>query len=293
MGFPVAVDAIWQQLEARYGDLPPQLQRAARFVREHPQEVALTSLRGLAGRAGVSPGSMLRLAQALGFANWDAFQAPHRAWLTSGRAVGAFSGRADRLISESRRPGAGDLLLDAIARAEAANLAAALAPAGRPALHRAAAILAEAPALAVAGLRSCFPVAYGLHYALSLFTPRARLLTLLDDLHHLNPGDALVAISVAPYSRETVEMVRHAAQAGLRVIAIADRPLTPFSALAEVTLVAGNDSPAHIASPVGPLALAHALAALVLARAGEPALTTLRRREAMLDATVYLSAEDP
>lgn len=287
---------IWQRIEARYGAFSPQLRRAARFVREHPQDVALQSLRTVSRQAGVSPTSMTRLTQALDVETWDAFQATHRAWLTAGRP-GVFSGKADRLISGTRKPGAEDHLLDAVAEAERANIAHALDAAARGELRRAADLLASAPAVSVAGIRSCFPVAFSLHYSLSLFMPNVRLMTgtggsLLDELHHLRAGDALVVVAVSPYSRETVEVARHARSAGVRVVGITDGPLTPVARLSDITLAAGNDSPAHIASPIGPIAVAQALAVLVLARAGEGALETLRRREATLEATsAYLPEE--
>lgn len=287
---------IWQRIESRYGAFSPQLQRAARFVRENPQDVALQSLRTLSRQAGVSPTSMTRLTQALEFENWDAFQAEHREWLTAGRQ-GVFSGRADRLISGAKKPGAEDQLLDAMAEAERANLSDALGAQSRAGLRQAADLLAAAPSIAIAGIRSCFPVAFSLHYSLSLFMPGVRLMTgtggsLLDELHHLRANDALVVISVAPYSRETVEVARHARRANVRVVGITDGPLTPVARLCDVALVAGNDSPAHIASPIGPVAVAQALAILVLARAGEGALDALRRREATLEATsAYLPEE--
>lgn len=292
------LQGVWKRIEQRYGGFPPQLRRAARFVREHPQDVALQSLRTVAGRAGVSPTSMSRLLQSLEFESWDAFQAEHRDWLTAGRQ-GVFSGRADRLISGARVPGAEDELLDAVAEAERANVGAALAPEHRPALRKAADLLVAAPAITILGIRSCFPVAFSLHYTLSLFAPHARLMmaaggSLLDDLHHLSEGDALVVVSVTPYSREIVEAARLARAAGVSVVGITDRPLSPVARLAEVALIAGNDSPAHIASPIGPLAVAQALALLVLSRSGETALEALRRREATLEATAaYIPEETP
>lgn len=287
---------IWQLIETRYGGFSPQLQRAAKFVRENPQEVALQSLRNIAGRVGVSPATMTRLMQALGFDTWEAFQAAHRQWLTEGQR-GVFSGPADRVIADARRPGAEDLLLDSMAHAERFNLEAALGPQAREALRQAAALLAAAPTVAVAGLRSCFPVAYGLHYALSLFLPGTRLMpgiggTLLDELHHLRPGDALVAISIAPYSRETVDLARLAHEAGVKTVGITDGPLSPIARNADIALSARTDSPSHLASPIGLMALSQALAMLVLVRAGDAALETMRHREAVFEATsAYLPVQ--
>ena len=292
----MALEQVWQRIDQQYGAFSPQLQRAARFVRQHPQEVALNSLRTVAGTAGVSPAAITRLLHALDVETWGAFQADHRTWLMAGRE-GVFSSRAGRLISDTRQPGAEDALLDAITAAEEANVRAALDPELHGGLREAAELLAAAPAVAIAGIRSCFPVAFSLHYSLSLFMPGARLMAaagtgLLDELHHLRADDAVVVISVRPYSHETVELARLARERGVRVVGITDGPLTPVARLSDVALVAANDSPAHIASPIGPIAVAQALATLVLARSGADALDTLRRREATLDAiSAYLPEE--
>lgn len=294
----MSLDGIWKAIDERYGEFPPQLRRAARFVRENPQQVALHSLRTLASDAGVSPASMTRLVQALDFTSWEAFQARYRAWLTGDDGQGVFSGPAGRLVRGAREAGSRDVLLDAIAADEAANIGQALAPGSRAALEDGARLLAEAPVIWVLGLRSCYAVAFAFHYSLSLFAPRASLVgaaggLLLDDLHRIEPGHALVAISVAPYSRETVEAIRFARRAGAGVVGISDAPLSPIARAADVALVAGNASAAHIASPIGPLAAAQALALLVLARLGEPAVERLRHREAALAATSAYLPGDP
>jgi DNA-binding MurR/RpiR family transcriptional regulator len=292
----VPLESIWEDIDRRYGEFSPQLRRAAQFVRKHPQDVALHSLRFVSRSAGVSPTSLTRLVQALDLQSYEEFQARHRDWLKDGRR-GAFSGRADRLISGARQPGAVDELLDAMAEAERANVGAALCHEARPALQQAADLVFAAPGVAVAGIRSCFPAAYSLHYTLSLFMPGVRILlgtggSFLDDLHQLSDGDVLVVISVAPYSREIVEAAKLARAEGVRVVAIGDSALSPIARLADVSLVATNDSPAHIASPIGLIAAAQALAMLILARAGGSALEALRRREAMLEATsAYVDEE--
>jgi DNA-binding MurR/RpiR family transcriptional regulator len=292
----LSLQDIWDGIEAGYEGFSPQLKRGARFVRENPEEVALQSLRTVATRAGVSPASMTRLMQALGVASWECFQARHRNWLTGGR-VGVFSVRADRLIAGARKPGSEDLLLDAISAAEQENVAAALEPSFREDLRRAATMVASAPAIAILGIRSCFPVAYSLHYTLSLFMRDVRLMAgtggaLHDDIHHLRKDDVLIVISVTPYSREVAEIARLATQAGVRLVAITDGPLSPVARLAEVTLLARNGSPAHIPTPIGPIAVAQALAALVLSRGGNDALEAMRQRELMLEAlSAYLPEE--
>ncbi len=48
-------DALRARLISIFDDMPSQLQRAARYILEHPDEVALVSMRHLARNAGVQP----------------------------------------------------------------------------------------------------------------------------------------------------------------------------------------------------------------------------------------------
>jgi DNA-binding MurR/RpiR family transcriptional regulator len=47
--------ALKELLEARFPTRSPQLQRAARYVLEHPEEIALNSMRTIAAKGGVTP----------------------------------------------------------------------------------------------------------------------------------------------------------------------------------------------------------------------------------------------
>ena len=52
--------------------LPPQLQTAARYMLDRPDDVALLSMREQARRAGVPPATMTRLAKRLGLEGYEA-----------------------------------------------------------------------------------------------------------------------------------------------------------------------------------------------------------------------------
>src|SRR4030095_7962942 len=55
----------------RYPDLAPRLQRAARFIVDNPDQIAVRSMRAIARRAAVARATMVRLARALDFADYD------------------------------------------------------------------------------------------------------------------------------------------------------------------------------------------------------------------------------
>ena len=51
------------ELTAGFDTLPPQLKEAARWVIDHPADVALLTMREQARRAGIPPATLTRLAQ--------------------------------------------------------------------------------------------------------------------------------------------------------------------------------------------------------------------------------------
>ncbi|TIV11494.1 MAG: MurR/RpiR family transcriptional regulator, partial [Mesorhizobium sp.] len=58
-------------LVERFENMPPQLRVAARFVLDHPKDVALMSMREQAHQAGVSHSTMMRLARWLGLEGYE------------------------------------------------------------------------------------------------------------------------------------------------------------------------------------------------------------------------------
>jgi DNA-binding MurR/RpiR family transcriptional regulator len=60
--------------------------------------------------------------------------------------------------------------------------------------------------------------------------------TLEDEMRAMQPGDALIAISIHPYSAETVAVTTWALEAGLAVVAMTDGPLSPIGTRPTVVL---------------------------------------------------------
>ncbi|HAP24608.1 MAG TPA: silent information regulator protein Sir2, partial [Achromobacter sp.] len=63
-------------LQKKLEQLPPELQRAARWVVENPAQVGLWSMRRQAQTLGVAPATMLRLARAVGYSSYEDFRQP-------------------------------------------------------------------------------------------------------------------------------------------------------------------------------------------------------------------------
>src|SRR5919197_6096009 len=103
--------ALRERITAEYDALPARLQAAARWVLQHPQDVALLSTREQARRAGVPPATMTRFAQRLGLAGHDAIRQVHAERVRRGAG---FSGKAEAMVARRRAKGEAALAQDMI-----------------------------------------------------------------------------------------------------------------------------------------------------------------------------------
>jgi DNA-binding MurR/RpiR family transcriptional regulator len=269
------------RIVATFAELPPQLRTAARFVLDHPRDVALLSMREQAKRAQVKPATMTRLAKRLGLDGYDAV-----------RGLYADSIRAERL-DFSRR--AGEQLADqrvqgdrALASRTAATLAhdieALQSSAALDRIAEAAAALAAAGRVYCLGLRACHAVAWQLHYVLSLAGRPCELLdgaggVGLDALRRAGDGDVLFAASIRPYTRATVGAAHYAHRRGVPIVAVTDSEVSPLARMARHVIVVSTASPSFFHSIAAGFAVAEILAAIVAGHAGEAALEALGAAE--------------
>ena len=104
------------------------------------------------------------------------------------------------------------------------------------------------------GMRACFPVAFSLVYVYRLFRPTVHLLEGMGgvremQLRAIDKGDALIAISFAPYSQETVHAVELARARGCKVLALTDSLASPLSSL-RTTCSSARRASSKLISPI-------------------------------------------
>ena len=273
-----------QLLDSRFESLSPELQRAARWVRDHPAELGLQSMRQSAHVAGVSPATMTRLARALGL---DSFEAMRRPSMT---AFAMSVARGAQGQGEPKNLPAADATLDRMRQAQAGNLASAHDRNAGPQLRAAAQSILAARDVIFLGLRASFGIAYHLHYSCDWLRPGVRLATDAggawgDQVLSLTPEDLLVVVSQAPYTRQTVEAVQAARQRQVPVLALTDSPLSPLARLAQQSLLFEAVSPTFFHSMTGAQALAEALMACVAEQGGPSVMKRLTERQHGLQST--------
>ncbi len=141
----------------------------------------------------------------------------------------------------------------------------------------------------IAGFRSLYPLAYYLHYVWGFFRQDLFLAAspggVIDNgVFEMGPRDALVVMTVSPYSSHAVAAAEAAHRAGATIVALSDSTLSPLAKYTEHLLVAATDTPSFFHSLTAASATIEALLATLAHRGGAEALAAIARTQARLSA---------
>jgi DNA-binding MurR/RpiR family transcriptional regulator len=269
-----------------FDDMPAQLQAGARYVLDRPRDVALLSMREQARQAGVQPATMTRLAKRLGMDGYDEVRELYAAAVRDGDL--GFAGKAGVQVISQKLKGDRALAADMLASISR-QIEQLAAPQTLDRLAGAARALASARRIFCLGLRSSHSVAWHLHYVLTLVGDRSVHIegigaTGPDALARATSRDVLLAVSVMPYTRLTIELAEYAAARGLPVVAITDSEVAPLAQVARHVVLVNTESPSffHAMSPA--FAVAEVLGAIIAGRGGDDALASLQHSDGHLAA---------
>jgi DNA-binding MurR/RpiR family transcriptional regulator len=266
---PATVEEFSTRLDSLQGILPRRLQQCADHVARHLDSIALSTVAEVARAADVPPSALMRFCQIMGFSGYAEMQrlfrraliqpAPDYATrLKNLKTSGA--GQPAALVAEFVE--AGRISIEGLAR-----------DLDETKLDQAVTLLSTARMIHLAGFRRSFPVASYLAYVFDKLGLPAMLHDGVGGLAQgaaMQPGDALLAITFAPYADETLALIRNARATGLVVVCLTDPqggPLTtPLTRLADTVLTVTEVDFGAFRSLSATIALALALAVAVATR---------------------------
>ena len=272
-----------RRLSASFSGLTPQLQAAARYIVEHPEDVGLNSMRAVARAAGVNPATVSRLSKALGFSGYEQLREPFRQRLRKREPE-----YATRLRDVQRR-GADDVqaLFADVRTQDIENIERSLASDKYPILLEAVDTIRSSRRVYVLGLRGAYAPAFLFHYSYQMFRDNSQLLDtgggiFADQLRGIGADDCMLVISFPPYTQLTIDAVGYAADAGAKIVAVTDSNVSPAAQAATHTIVTHYSSPSFYQSFTGALAVSQALVTLLVSKSGGDALEIVQQAEKQL-----------
>jgi DNA-binding MurR/RpiR family transcriptional regulator len=233
------VDDLLASIIERHSTLSKRLQDAARYITDHPNEIAFETITEVARRAAVQPSVLVRFSQAFGFSGFAEFQKVFQRALADRSPTYAERVRRFDNLPKGRSPST--TVLHEFCRMNEAALAALAQNDLEEPLEKAIDLLANSRVIHVLGQRRSHPTAVYLAYALTRAGKQARVLsgaggTLEDEMRTMQAGDVLIAISIHPYSADTVAVTNWAIESGIQVVALTDGPLSPIGARSTTVL---------------------------------------------------------
>jgi DNA-binding MurR/RpiR family transcriptional regulator len=259
---PASVEAFRERLAALPADLPKRLRQCADYIAANTDRIAVSTVADLAAGADVPPSALMRFCRTLGFSGFSEMQRLFRDAYAPG-----WPDYATRLRNlRDTGSGSPSALLAEFVEAGHRSLESLAQSIDEVALGRATGILAGAGTIHVIGLRRAFPVAAYLAYVFEKMQVPAMLHDGVGKFDHrfaLRDGDAVLAMTFAPYSDETLALAADARTRGLAVVGLTDRAGSPLAGLSDAVLAVPEVDFGAFRSLSATLALALALAVAV------------------------------
>lgn len=255
----------------RLQDLSPQLRRAARYVVEHPGEVATRSQRFVARTANLPAPTFTRLAHAIGYDSYDDLRETCRLDVLNKRTV--LAEKAQALVNSD---GQQSDFATRLAAAAIRNTEALIAALDQNDLENAVQKLATARTVALVGVMSARPIVeYAMYLAnMSLpgwIVPGRSGYGMASDLAGLGHGDVAIVFSIEPYAKQTIEIARTLSKQGTYVIALTDNRLSPVAEHAQLCFCIDTQSPQFFPSHVAAMVFFEIIIGMIIQTKGTEA----------------------
>ncbi len=197
-----------------------------------PDETAAKSISELARENEINISAITRLAQKLGFKGFPGLKDIFRDGLKQRKNF--YSEQVKNFLSKGPAENEGtNSILERVIQDEWSNVMVMADTFDEQRFAAIIKLLVNAERILIVGLRGSYPLAHYLGFYLKMIRDNVSLIgqaghTLADDLSVLKPGDLLVAISLNPYTKATVDACNIGKIQSTDIIAITDSLSSPL-----------------------------------------------------------------
>ncbi len=269
--------------------LSPKLKTVARLILDKPNAVATTSMRALARQAGVTPPTMIRLAQELGFESYEKFR---QVFQESVNDQG-FGSRASWLQQSSEAEGLPSIVHE-LAESGHGNIQHFYQNLDMDEVSKAADLIINAPTVYVVAAGGVHWMATYLQYVGIMAVPHLRVprtsgVGLMEGLIPIAEGDVVLTMAYSPYAKQGIEASKFALSRGARMIYLTDSKVAPLASKADVLLLQKTASPLFYPSMVAVVSAIETLITVIVARSDEKVVKAISNHEEIRKSSIYLS----
>ena len=233
--------------------------KIAQFLLDHPEEIAFSSIDTIADKLKVGKATVVRLAQSLGYKGFLELKTE-------------LTNRLRDDISPSKKLKAAldnahlrSDYLTTIATDEIQNIQATISSLDQAAFDKAVQLLVEAHNIYTMGLGISSFLSQLAAYFLNRLSKKTKAFThgsisFKEQIISLQKGDVIIAISLPPYSYETIEAAEYGMSQGIKIISITDKLISPITKSSDVVFTVKTKNIVFINSVCSVLVIIYALA---------------------------------
>lgn len=259
-------------LKRDFAEYSPRMKQVAKYILDNQADFGLDAIRETARKSGVSTYTLVRMAERLGYDSYEALREPFRhALVSSSENVGETQWLED--LAESGETGQ---VQSEAARNSLSIVQRSLERQSPELLEQAVDAMLEAENVYVTAVRASYAMAYYFHYVGRMALTSMQLIprhmnSAIDELNNAQPGDVIIAITITPYSRETVEACKFAQEKGVTLVLITDSDIVTPELTPEFVLVVSSVSTHHFGCYSGMVAVLEGMLSLLMNRGGDAA----------------------
>ncbi|WP_170480272.1 MurR/RpiR family transcriptional regulator [Ruegeria arenilitoris] len=266
------VTQLTNRLRRDIDNLPTQLKAAAKYIIDHPGDFGIDPIRVTSQKIGVSPNVLVRLADKMGFDGFNAFRQPFRSALVTD----AEEKLGQDWLDQSDKSGNYGTAQAEFARNELNVVSRSLRLLEPETIGAATQLIMQSNRCYVTATRASYALANYFHYAGRMAHPGLKLAprhvgSAIDDLLSADERDCLFAITVQPYSADTIQAMRFAKKQGLKLIMMSDSDVIAPGISADVVLPVSTRSLHHFSSFSGAMAVLECLLGHLVSAGGDAA----------------------
>lgn len=227
-------------IKKSYTCLSRRLKDIAKFVIEHPQDIAFESPSTIADKVNVPPSALIRFARAFGFNSFNEMKQLYRDHIIE--VTTNYNLRAKlnyQLNSQKQGLKTPKNTLTEFTEANLESLKKFSEQVPEDDLAYSVKLLDSSETIYIIGARRTYGAASYLSYALHRLSKRVVLLDntggmLLEQANIIRSDDVLVVISFSPYANESINICEKAFEAGAKIITVTDSIISPFERMTDV-----------------------------------------------------------
>lgn len=264
------------------------------ILRQMLVDPAVTSVKTIAeltDEFAVHRSSLTRLAQKLGFKGFPEFQSIFRREIKNKTSF--YTNQVAKYLQRDMGSGKCDKsTIEEVSTTEWSNLLIAMENFDEEIFEAVADSLLDARRVAVLGLRASYSVAYFLGYYLKMIRDDVAILgigghILAEEIGNLHPGDVLLVISAAPYTKNTIDACQVAHDMGVEIVAMTDSRMSPLIDFAKHTLLASCKGNYFFTPSISLMIYAEAILSALIRQSGDVAINNLQKIEKIFSKMDY------